>query len=101
MDLKLTTRSQEAMSAAVRTASTDGHAQVEPAHLLAAVLHQSDGAAIAVLTELGVDVAAVRSAADRTLAAAAPGQRFQSEHTRAQPRRLPGAVRRRATCSGS
>ena len=31
MDLKLTTRSQEAMSAAVRTASTDGHAQVEPA----------------------------------------------------------------------
>jgi ATP-dependent Clp protease ATP-binding subunit ClpB len=68
MDLKLTTRSQEAMSAAVRTASTDGHAQVEPAHLLAAVLHRTDGAAIAVLTELGVDVAAVRSAADRTLA---------------------------------
>jgi ATP-dependent Clp protease ATP-binding subunit ClpB len=67
MDLKLTTRSQEAMSAAVRTASTDGHAQVEPAHLLAAVLQQSDGAATAVLTELGADVTALRAAADRVL----------------------------------
>jgi ATP-dependent Clp protease ATP-binding subunit ClpB len=68
MDLKLTTRSQEAMSAAIRTASTEGHAQVEPAHLLSAVLQQTDGAAIAALTELGVDVAALRSAAERSLA---------------------------------
>jgi ATP-dependent Clp protease ATP-binding subunit ClpB len=68
MDLKLTTRSQEAMSAAVRTASTDGHAQVEPAHLLAAVLDQSDGAAVAVLTETGADAGALRSAAKRALA---------------------------------
>jgi ATP-dependent Clp protease ATP-binding subunit ClpB len=68
MDLKLTTRSQEAMSAAIRTASTQGHAQVEPAHLLAAVLQQGDGAATAVLTETEVDVAALRSAAERSLA---------------------------------
>ena len=68
MDLKLTTRSQEAMSAAIRTASTDGHAQVEPAHLLAAVLQQADGAAIAALTEVGADVPALRGAAGRALA---------------------------------
>jgi ATP-dependent Clp protease ATP-binding subunit ClpB len=68
MDLKLTTRSQEAMSAAIRTASTDGHAQVEPAHLLAAILQQADGAAIAVLTEVGADAPALRGAAERALA---------------------------------
>ena len=45
MDLKLTTRSQEAMAAAVRRATTDGHPQVEPAHLLAALLEQPDGVA--------------------------------------------------------
>ena len=37
MDLKLTTRAQEAMAAAVRRAATDGHPQVEPAHLLVGV----------------------------------------------------------------
>src|SRR6187551_1380926 len=45
MDLKLTTRTQEAMAAAVRRAATDGHPQVEPAHLLAALLDQADGVA--------------------------------------------------------
>jgi ATP-dependent Clp protease ATP-binding subunit ClpB len=67
MDPKFTTRSQEALSAAVRTASADGNPHVEPAHLLAAVLQQTDGTAIAVLTELGADVAALRSAAGRVL----------------------------------
>ena len=38
MDLKLTTRAQEAMSVAIRRAATDGHPQVEPAHLLDALL---------------------------------------------------------------
>src|SRR5664280_2304106 len=56
MDLKLTTRSQEAMAAAVRRATTDGHPQVEPAHLLAALLEQSDGVAPALLKAVGVDV---------------------------------------------
>ena len=49
MDLKLTTRAQEAMAAAVRRAATDGHPQVEPAHLLAALLQQTDGVAPALL----------------------------------------------------
>ena len=69
MDLKLTTRTQEAMSAAVRRSATDGHPQVEPAHLLSALLEQSDGVAPALLAAVGADVAAVKSAADRALAA--------------------------------
>jgi ATP-dependent Clp protease ATP-binding subunit ClpB len=69
MDLKLTTRTQEAMAAAVRRAATDGHPQVEPAHLLSALLEQTDGVAPALLTAVGADVAAVRAAAARSLAA--------------------------------
>ena len=42
---KLTTRSQEALSAAVRLAADRGHPAVEPAHLLAALLGQADGTA--------------------------------------------------------
>jgi ATP-dependent Clp protease ATP-binding subunit ClpB len=69
MDLKLTTRAQEAMAAAVRRAATDGHPQVEPAHLLSALLEQPDGVAPALLAAIGGDVAAVKAGADRALAA--------------------------------
>jgi ATP-dependent Clp protease ATP-binding subunit ClpB len=69
MDLKLTTRTQEAMAAAVRRAATDGHPQVEPAHLLAALLDQPDGVAPALITALPADVTALKAAADRSLAA--------------------------------
>ena len=69
MDLKLTTRSQEAMAAAVRTAASAGHPQVEPAHLLAALLDQSDGVAPALLRAVGADPQALAAAAGRALAA--------------------------------
>src|SRR4051794_38760088 len=69
MDLKLTTRTQEAMAAAVRRAATDGHPQVEPAHLLAALLDQADGVAPALITALGAGAPALKAAADRSLAA--------------------------------
>src|SRR5512144_1643127 len=67
MDLKLTTRSQEAMTSAVRRASTDGHPQVEPAHLLAALLQQQDGVAPAVLRAVGSDVAHLAAETERAL----------------------------------
>ena len=69
MDLKLTTRSQEAMADAVRRAATDGHAQVEPAHLLSALLAQRDGVAPALLAAVGADVSTLVAAADRALKA--------------------------------
>ncbi|MBT0772650.1 ATP-dependent chaperone ClpB [Kineosporia sp. J2-2] len=60
MDLKLTTRSQEAMASAVRRAATDGAPQVEPAHLLGALLEQPDGVAPALLQAVGADPQALR-----------------------------------------
>ncbi|MFN8073863.1 MAG: ATP-dependent chaperone ClpB [Kineosporiaceae bacterium] len=69
MDLKLTTRSQEAMAAAARAAAQAGHAQVEPAHLLAALLAQPDGLASALATAAGVDTPALSRAVDGVLAA--------------------------------
>ncbi len=58
MDLQLTTKSQEALSGAVRRAATSGQAQVEPLHLLGTLLAQGasgDGIATAVLDRVGVD----------------------------------------------
>src|SRR5690242_15818133 len=69
MDLKLTTRSQEAMASAIQRAATDGAPQVEPAHLLAALLAQGDGVAPALLRAVGVDVAALRRSTEAALAA--------------------------------
>ena len=69
MDLKLTTRSQEAMAAAVRGAASAGHPQVEPAHLLAALLDQSDGVSPALLRAVGADPQVLAAAAGRALAA--------------------------------
>jgi ATP-dependent Clp protease ATP-binding subunit ClpB len=59
MDLKLTTKSQEALSAAVLAASSAGHPQVEPAHLLKALAEQRDGVAAALLGAVGAPVATV------------------------------------------
>jgi ATP-dependent Clp protease ATP-binding subunit ClpB len=59
MDLKLTTKSQEALSAAVLSASSTGHPAVEPAHLLAALVEQRDGVAAALLQAVGVPAGTV------------------------------------------
>jgi ATP-dependent Clp protease ATP-binding subunit ClpB len=67
MDLKLTTRSQEAMAAAIRRAATDGHPQVGPAHLLAALVEQPDGVAPALLRAAGADLRSLISAVDVVL----------------------------------
>ena len=45
MQSKLTTRSQEAITAAQRLAVDRGQAALEPLHLLAALLEQTDGIA--------------------------------------------------------
>ncbi|MDJ0355199.1 ATP-dependent chaperone ClpB [Paenarthrobacter sp. PH39-S1] len=55
MDAKFTTKSQEALSAAAMNASTAGNPQVEPAHLLKALMDQREGVAVALLKGAGVD----------------------------------------------
>ncbi|MEP6696895.1 MAG: ATP-dependent chaperone ClpB [Pseudonocardiales bacterium] len=52
---KLTTRSQEAVSAAVRLATDRGHSDVGPVHLLSALLSQDGGVAVPLLEAVGVD----------------------------------------------
>jgi ATP-dependent Clp protease ATP-binding subunit ClpB len=59
MELQLTTRSQEAIGAALRRA--DGNAALEPVHLLAALLDQGDGIATALLSAVGLDVGQLAS----------------------------------------
>src|SRR5215469_16143578 len=59
MDEKLTRKSQEALTAAVRRAAADGHPQVLPAHLLAALIEQAGGTADPLLRAVGANPAEV------------------------------------------
>lgn len=59
MDAKFTTKSQEALSAAAMNASTAANPQVEPAHLLKALMDQREGVAVALLRATGADPDAV------------------------------------------
>ncbi|ADB77328.1 ATP-dependent chaperone ClpB [Geodermatophilus obscurus] len=67
MQSKLTTRSQEAVTAAQRLAVDRGQAALEPLHLLAALLEQTDGIAGPLLKAVGADVADVRAKTDAAL----------------------------------
>jgi ATP-dependent Clp protease ATP-binding subunit ClpB len=64
---KLTVKSQEALATAQRLASELNHQQVEPAHLLAALLSQADGVALPLLQKLGVQPRALRARLDGVL----------------------------------
>src|ERR1700723_1423066 len=57
MDDKLTRKSQEALSVAIRKAAANGNPQVDPLHLLAALLEQADGTAAPLLRAVGADPA--------------------------------------------
>ncbi|MDQ3956490.1 MAG: ATP-dependent chaperone ClpB [Actinomycetota bacterium] len=52
---KLTLKSQEALAAAQRVAAERSHQQVEPAHLLVALVSQSDGVVLPLLHRVGVN----------------------------------------------
>ncbi len=56
-----TLKTQEALAAAVERARESSNAEVSPAHLLAAVLDQTDGIAGPILTRVGVEPAVVRA----------------------------------------
>lgn len=66
---KLTTKSQEALAEAIRTASDRGNPQVEPLHLLAALLGQQGGVAVALLDAVGVNRTDVASRTQAAIAA--------------------------------
>jgi len=66
MDPKFTTKSSEALAAALQAAASAGNPQLEPEHVLAALLDQSGGVANGLLDAVGAD----RAALTRALAAA-------------------------------
>ena len=68
MDLKLTTKAQEALSAAVRAAAAAGHPHTEPAHLLKALTEQSDTTTGPLLQATGSSLPAAAEAARTALA---------------------------------
>jgi ATP-dependent Clp protease ATP-binding subunit ClpB len=62
MDLnKLTLKSQEALGAAQRLAGELNHQQIESAHLLAALLSQSEGVVLPLLGKMGISPSSVRA----------------------------------------
>ncbi|MEZ7897505.1 MAG: ATP-dependent chaperone ClpB [Flaviflexus sp.] len=66
---KLTTKSQEAISAALEKAMRAGNPQLEPIHLLAALLEQREGIAVGILDAIGADQSALASRAQAALTA--------------------------------
>ncbi|MGO1183129.1 MAG: ATP-dependent chaperone ClpB [Micrococcaceae bacterium] len=67
MDAQFTTKSQEALSAAAMNASTAGNPQIEPAHLLKAVMDQRGSVAVGVLKAAGVDPDVISTAASSAI----------------------------------
>jgi ATP-dependent Clp protease ATP-binding subunit ClpB len=59
MDDKLTRKSQDALSAAVRRAAADGNPQVDPLHLLVVLIAQNGGTTAPLLRAVGADPAVV------------------------------------------
>lgn len=69
MNIQFTTKSQEALSAAAMNASTAGNPQIEPAHLLKALMDQRESVAVAVLKAANIDPDAVSTWASSQIAA--------------------------------
>ncbi|WP_129338448.1 ATP-dependent chaperone ClpB [Cellulomonas endophytica] len=67
MDVKYTTKSQEALGDALSQASAAGHPQLEPAHLANALLGQEGGVAAALLDAVGADRTALGRSVRATL----------------------------------
>jgi ATP-dependent Clp protease ATP-binding subunit ClpB len=66
---KLTLKSQEALSEAQSLATSRGHSQITPAHLLRALVAQPEGSTVPILQKIGVAVERVQSEAEKRLAA--------------------------------
>src|SRR6201995_1684524 len=67
MDDKLTRKSQDALSSAVRRAPADGNPQVDPLHLLVALVAQNGGTTAPLLRAVGADPATVAKNAESQL----------------------------------
>jgi len=64
---KLTQRSADALNYAQQLASSESHPQIEPTHLLSALLHQEEGLVGQVLKKIGIDIGAIQKSVDEQL----------------------------------
>ena len=76
---KLTIKAQEAIAASQKLAEAEGQQQIEPEHLLLALLGQSEGIVVPILQKLGTDPAAISADVHDAVAvkpkvSGAPGQ---------------------------
>jgi ATP-dependent Clp protease ATP-binding subunit ClpB len=69
MDYKLTQKSQEAVSSAIRRAAAEGNPEVAPVHLFTSLLAQTGGTAVPLLEAVGADWKKLRTEAETQLAA--------------------------------
>ncbi|GAA2620970.1 ATP-dependent chaperone ClpB [Actinomadura fulvescens] len=67
MENRLTLKSREALTVALRQAAGEGNPQVEPLHLLAALLTVPEGTTVPLLKTVGADPQAVRRRVDEQL----------------------------------
>jgi ATP-dependent Clp protease ATP-binding subunit ClpB len=66
---KLTIKSQEAVAEAQSDASARGHSEIQPAHVLRALLAQPEGSTVPVLQKLGISLEQLQGAIEKTLTA--------------------------------
>ena len=93
---KFTQRAQEAILAAQELAQTYNHSQIEPEHLLLALLQQPDGVVPEVITQAGANPGVVQSTARGRPGAAVQGVRRQrpARRERLAGPRHPGCAER-------
>ena len=70
---RYTVKSQEALDRAQRLARDHSHSELQPEHLLEALLEESDGTIAAVLSKLGVAREPARAEAEQARRAPAAG----------------------------
>ena len=69
MAREMTTKAQEAVSSALAAAGAAGNPQVEPIHLLEALIEQREGIALSLLEAVGADVRAIGASTRNALVA--------------------------------
>jgi ATP-dependent Clp protease ATP-binding subunit ClpB len=84
---RLTHKSQEALQRAAGTATDRSHPEVGTAHLLSALLEQSDGVVLPLLNQLGVTPATLRARTHELLDATSAAYGASGNPTVAQPLR--------------
>jgi ATP-dependent Clp protease ATP-binding subunit ClpB len=65
---KLTIKSQEALAEAQSLSSARGHIEIQPAHLLRALLEQPEGSTLPILQKLGISIDRLQAELERLIA---------------------------------